>query len=206
MSLRNFIWMLVLIITGCQPKYLDKDDLVSYIQDEFNGFSTSSTGGGITFDMTYRPNDLIIYQTVGDDPDSSEYWTAKNQYLNFSYFVLSMHVKGKNALYAGSADLESFSDNLQTLSFEMASKLQLITSNQDTVGVVDYIFSRSYGKGPSTLMFVFDNRKILESQRFTLHLRDFGMHTGDQRFDFSTECILNSPRLKTYKAFEVINL
>ena len=198
----NYLVAIGLILSACSPQYVSEKELVEYINNEYNGLVKKKTANGMELTVTYRPTDLLVAQEVGSSVDTVLIRKAMNKYSEYAYFILSLTAEGKNALYGKSHDMSNFSDNLQTLSFRMADRVFLSNSDNDTIPVADYIFDRSFGMGSTTLMFVFNNEKLRDCNLFTLHLREFGMHTGDQRFPFHCRDIRKMPKLEQYKKFD----
>ncbi len=177
------------------PEFLDHRDLQSYLLDSKNGLIRINEVDSRKISVQYRPNDLIIDQELNGSFDAELAKDIKARYENYIYFILDLQVGEQNALYASGS---AFSERLNTLSFRMAEHVQLTTSNRDTIPVADYIFQRSFGlSNSSTLLFAFNNKDLMGSDHFTLHLNEFGMGTGRQRFKFETEDIKKTPKLKS---------
>lgn len=189
-------YFLVIAVSCNSPAYLSEQELLEYIRDQDNGLVKTKQAPPFNLTVQYRPNDLLVLQELGKDRDVMQIAKARVKYRDYAYFILSMDIEGKNALYGSSADMAMFSENLQNLSFRMADKVSLITSAQDTIEVADYIFDRTYGMGSTTLMFVFSKDKLKDAEWFTFNLKEFGMGTGDQRFRFKNNALFTTPRLK----------
>ena len=165
------------------------------MQDEENGLLKKRSVAPFNLSVLYRPTDLLVLQEVGNSRDTAELNRAHAKYGNYAYFILDIDLDGKNALYGGSQDMGDFSEKLQVLAFRMADRVNLITSEKDTIEVADYIFNRTYGMGSTTLMFVFSNEKLKDAEWFTFNLKDFGFGVGDQRFRFQMKDLSNVPKL-----------
>ncbi|MEO1054990.1 MAG: hypothetical protein AAFX87_30430 [Bacteroidota bacterium] len=194
------LWVsIVMTLTSCgTPEYLNEEELKAYVVDEDNHLTRFNESKGFRLQATYRPTDLLIAQELGSvqPVDSSELSRLKKKYQDYHYFVLSLSKENKEALYQSGGGFNQFSDLVQTLSFRMSEYVNLVTSEQDTIPVGDYIYPRTYGMGgATTLMFAFNKEKTKDMDWVQLNLEEFGMGIGPQQFRFETQYLENIPRI-----------
>ncbi|WP_185152543.1 hypothetical protein [Fulvivirga aurantia] len=175
---------------------MTESELQTYLTDEDNNLSKTKEYRGYKATVTYRPTDLLILQeNTSLEITDKQYQQLKEKYNKYYYFILSLSKDNKEALYS-SQDYGQFSDLVQTLSFRMGQYTNLTTSEQDTVEVADYVFSRTYGMGnASTLMFVFDKEDITDDAWVQFNLQEFGLGLGRQIFRFKVDNLNDIPKL-----------
>lgn len=203
---RPIVWLTFLLLgisTACStPEYLPKEALQVYLQDPDNGLTRKMRAGEVQMTVTYRPNDLLVQQEVGDAQDTSAIRKAFEKYEDHAYFTVQLAAGERDALYGGSADQAAFSEHLQTLSFRMGEYVQLTTSAQDTIPVADFYYSRNFGLSKSSdILFVFNNEKLKNSNSLSFHVKEFGFRTGNQSFPFKTKDLVQAPKLEAFKTY-----
>ena len=78
----------------------------------------------------------------------------------------------------------------------MDNYVQMTTSEQDTIPLIDFAYPRLYQYGGSTqVMLVFDREKLQEDEWVQLTLDDIGLGVGRQHFRFQMDDIRNVPPL-----------
>lgn len=198
LSTFHFPLFISLFMYSCTtPKELPEKQLSEYVLNESNGLYQKKQTNGMDISLYYKPTGLLVAQEADEKTKPEEIEQLKNKYGNYAYFILDIAAGGKNALYATSGSMGTFSENLQTLAFRMDQYVNLTTSANDTIPVADFIYPRMYGMSKSaTVMFVFNKEKIHDSKWVSFNLNEFGMLTGDQKFRFKTKDIKTVPRLK----------
>lgn len=194
----SWLLVLVLIVYSCgqTPTSLNVDELSKYVIDPDNGLIKEKKANAMDLSLYYKPTGLLIAQESTDILDKDQLERLQQKYDPYAYFILDISANERNALY-GSGDLESFSENLQTLAFRMNQYANLTTSSNDTIPVADFIYPRTFGMSKSaTVMLVFNNDKIAGTDWVSFNLIEFGMNTGDQQFRFNTADLLSVPSLK----------
>ncbi|GAA0189796.1 hypothetical protein GCM10009122_50560 [Fulvivirga kasyanovii] len=190
---------MLLFAVACKPEYLSEEELKSYVLDEDNNLSKSSSYKGFDIQVTYRPNDLIILQETGGETavDTAELKRLESKYSDYYYFILSISRDDKEALYQSGGGQGQFSELVQVLSFRMGQYVNLTTSERDTIPVGDYVYPRTYGMGgATTLMFAFSREKVKADEWLQFNLKEFGMGLGSQTFRFRREDLENVPQIK----------
>lgn len=194
---QSYLLLLMLLLFGCStPEYLSEDELTSYISDESNGLSASKERNGVMVKVNYRPKDFLIWQEVQGESDPEKVKKAMEKYEDHFYFIAQLSAGEKDALYGTSSDQVEFSEKLQTLSFRMNQFVNLTTSNQDTIPVADFYYSRMFGmSGSSDILFVFSEEKAKDTEWVSFNMKEFGFKTGVMRFRFDTRTIAQAPKL-----------
>ncbi len=168
-----------LALTACTPTYLPEQELQTYIRDS-------------------EPTDLLIAQELGGEVADSftQLTELRKKYQNYDYFILSLSKDDKEALYKADRGYDQFSELVQTLSFRMASYVNMTTAGKDTIEVADYVFPRTYGMGGATsLMFVFNKEETNGDEWVQFNLKEFGMGLGNKNFRFRREDLDNVPKI-----------
>ncbi|MGB0523978.1 MAG: hypothetical protein ACPGJS_13505 [Flammeovirgaceae bacterium] len=196
--MRTVLFVLVCLgMMACQPDSLNEQELNAYIQDESNGLIKKQTRKGIDVAVACRPTDLLVAQELRAKPNHTTDFidSLKQKYDQYAYFMLSLS-KGNQEVLRQTGDFSSFSNTLQTLSFDMASYVNITTSQQDTISVADFIYPRLYGASQNTsLLFVFRKDKINATEWVQFNLKEFGLGIGVTRFRFETSALQNIPQL-----------
>ena len=189
---------LFILIAGCQPGYLNYDEMQKYLADPKNGYIKSNEYNGFKFDLMFRPTELIIGQQIDlQNPNSSQVKELYNRYAGFYYFSLSISKDSDEALYRAPGGQQQFADLLNTLSFEMDQHVFMKNVENDTIYLTDYAFQRTFNMGgASSLLFVFEKEKLTDSKIIEFYIDEFGLGTGVQKFEFETNRLKSVPRLQ----------
>ena len=173
-------------------------ELQEYLADPKAGYVVEQSSGGINFQLTYRPTDLLVAQHLGDPPYKKEdidQWRA--HYGKQLYWVLSMEHKQQELLSSVPQNREQFGALSHLLSFEMGNWVRLVSSQQDTLALITYDYPRMYGMhGTTSLLFVFDKSVALEKNKsLSFELDDFLGWDQNLSFSFPTALITAQPQI-----------
>ncbi|AXG69191.1 hypothetical protein KORDIASMS9_01411 [Kordia sp. SMS9] len=188
---------IVVILSGCSNNTFDSQtELLAFIQDESNGFLQEKTVNGITFQLLYRPTDLLVHQELTNQ-DKSSIPALKNRYNQYLYFNLSMSRGTKELLSALPKNKNEFGQMVNDLAFGMDQKVNLFTKKKDTIEMVDFIYPRMYGmSNATTIMLVYPrNKEKLQGDYLHLTIEDFGTNTGEVKFKIPTDILKHEPKL-----------
>ncbi|WKN45337.1 hypothetical protein [Tunicatimonas pelagia] len=198
----NIPMKLVVIMVGCflygcySPTYLSEAELQRYVRDADHGLRQKKQANELQITLQYRPTDLLVAQELNGSTSSAKVDSLRQKYGQYAYFVLSLSADKQDALYR-SANYARFSEQLQTLAFRMGKYTQLVTSEEDTIPVSDFVFPRLYGYGSSTdVLFAFAREELAEDAWVQFDLQEFGMGTGSQKFRFRTEDWKKTPQIQ----------
>ncbi|UXX79787.1 hypothetical protein N7E81_01525 [Reichenbachiella carrageenanivorans] len=193
--MRRYLIGLTLLMACNAPTHLSEKEMGQFILNPDNGLIKKKEVNGLDLQVYYKPTGMLVAQELDGKNDSIAYSKYYEKYDSYAYFILDLSSNEKNALYQ-SGSYERFSENLQTLAFRMDQFTNLTTSASDTIPVADFIYPRMYGMSNSaTVMFVFNNEKLLQSDWVSFNLSEFGMGSGNQQFRFEIEDIQNVPKL-----------
>ena len=154
---------------------------------------------GVDFSLMYRPTDLLVKQEIGNSSmplDSIN--MLRDKYKHYIYFNLSMSKNGQELLSAVPKNRNEFGSMVNQLVFGMHEKIHLLTQQNDTIELVDYVYPRMYGMSKTTsMMFVYPREKQkLDTKKLQFTIEDLGLQTGEVKFTIDTDKIINEPNLK----------
>jgi hypothetical protein len=185
-------------IIGCKSSHVGKEDLLKYVQDKEHGLVHKITSNGIGMRVSYHPKELLVLQELrgNNKLNEKQLEAARKKYSGQEYFMMGLSRNDKEVIRElGSFD--RYSDMLQVLSFQMADKITLVSENKDTIPIKDYVFQQTYGmSSENTLLFVFDASKLNKASTWTMHVNEFGLGTGNQKFVFRRHDVERMPALK----------
>lgn len=182
------------IAFACQAK-LSESELKAYIKNPENGLLQQKEIGNVNYQITYKPTTLMINQDLRGEKTTEQLLDSlKKKYSNYYYFMLNVQVNNQEILNNKANDVGEFGQAVYQLSFNMNENTFLVTNQNDTLELVDYIYPRMYGMSPQTsMLFVFEKGK--NDKTLTLYLNEFGLNTGDTKYKFLVENINKIPTL-----------
>ena len=178
---------------------MDEKSLSAYIADPDHGLIQEKMANGVSFKVIYRPQDFLVKQEMDAGLARTDMAIARlhEQYNKQIYFLLSISKNNQEVLNSLAGDRESFSEMINRLAFGMGENVTLVTSESDTLEVVDAIYPRMYGMSNSTdILLAFKNKEIKKAEYLKLTLKDLGLNTGNIDFKFNTKDIKRTPKLK----------
>jgi len=188
----------VVLLIACTKSPLSKDEMIEYIMKEANGLNKIHENNGYKIRLTYRPNDMIVLQDIRSEEKITKeiLEKAKKNYSNYAYFILELSYQDQEIINKGLSNPNVYGNMIEQLAFGMHDLASIVTSTKDTVPLADCIFIRMFGMtGSNTLMLVFNNEKINQSESFDLILKDNGFGYGYNKFNFLTKDINKVPEL-----------
>lgn len=192
-------------ISCSSPSTLSEQDLYAYIKDEANGLSKQRTANGVTMQVSYRPDDFMLWQELEGEQDSAQIAKVFDRYSHYLYFTMRLSAGNKDALYGTSVNQADFNEKLQTLSFRMGQYVSLVTSNKDTIPVADSHYSRLFGMSKSNdILFVFNEEKVADAEWVAFRTQEFGFRTGTQTLRFQVADIEATPLLEELEDFRAL--
>ena len=191
LSILALCWV-TLALSSCRPTSLPEEKLRAYLVNPANGLYKQCQVADLAINVFYQPADLLGIEPADPTDDNSTLPIKPN---SLQYFILSISRDGHEALDPARG-FSSFSNLLQTMAFRPHEYLKLITVTGDTLLPSSSGLERTYGMGTSTrLLVAFPQSK--QPQDITLCLTEFGLHTGNLRFDFKRRDLMALPRLST---------
>ncbi|NRB84741.1 MAG: hypothetical protein HRU49_13385 [Winogradskyella sp.] len=196
---------ILLIIVGCfslssckQNIFKDKDQLITYLQNNENTYIQHKTINGVDFSLMYKPTDLMVSQELGDSASAKEILELRDKYSKYMYFNLSMSKNHQELLSTIPNNRSEFGAMVNQLAFGMNGKVHVFTQHNDTIEMIDFIYPRMYGMSRSTsMMFVYPrDEKTLDDKYLNFSIEDLGLGTGEVKFKIESKKIKDEPQLK----------
>ena len=191
--------MISLFFFSCSSNSFDtKEALLTYIQDEDNGYLQNKRVNGYDFSLLLKPTDLLVHQELSENYKEEDIKRLRNKYAKNMYFTLSMSRDNKELLSTTPKSRQEFGAMVNQLAFGMDKKVHLFTQKKDTLELLDYVYPRMYGMSKATTMlFVYKKEeKDLKNEYLNLTIEDLGTYTGEVKFKIPTKKIKSEPKLK----------
>jgi hypothetical protein len=190
----------MLLLTGMSSfflaqKVLNEKDLSQYISVADNGLIKEKNIGDVKLKVLYKPSDLLVAQELRTNAEEN-IEALKKKYQSYYYFILSISKQDSELERYYVRNGGDFSNKVEQLSFGMGQFLKIITSENDTLSMVDYVYPRMYGATrASSFILIFNNEKIRKSSWFDLYFKYPDLEVGKQKFRFITSDIERCPQL-----------
>jgi hypothetical protein len=180
------------LIASC-TKHVTEEEMAAYISNPENGLLVEKNIQGIDISMLYKPSCLVGRNNSERDKKDKQ----ETDFSRFSYFVLSVSLKGEEVINNYVNDRVIFGNMVNELSFGLKDKTILITSEYDTLYPIDMHYTRFYGmKKSSDVVYVYDCNNLEKFDWIKIVVEEFGLRTGRISFKFNGEDIKNIPKLK----------
>lgn len=199
MRIKKIVFILIAsCLYGCRPDSLPEGQLRTFVLNDDNGLHKKVTVNDVTIEVTYMPGDLLVAQEMEGRVELSRLDSLRRKYDQQLYFLLTLSKDGKEALHSLDPGGASYSELLNTLSFQMSQYVYITTSsNTEPVAAIDFILNRSYGRASGTeLLFAFPAKNNLPSDWMQINIEEFGLNLGKQQLRFSTDDIIDCPRVE----------
>lgn len=192
-------WLLLMSIflyPGCtQPELKSVEEMTAFLEKPANHLIQKKVANDIEITLTFMPTDLLIYTDIGGQPaDHKRIWHLQQKYQGQYYFKMSLSRNNKDVLeYLGSDQYERL---LNTFRYSMRDFVQIATSDNQLIPVNEFSMIRSVNAGRQTeLLFWFAKHQSRANASISIHLREFGLGTGDQEFQFDLKDMDHVPKL-----------
>ncbi|MGB0870926.1 MAG: hypothetical protein ACPGSD_15135 [Flavobacteriales bacterium] len=198
-KLNYILSFLLFCFVSCTPDSLTEKKLYAFIKDTDNGLFQEIKEDPFTVSLMYKPSALVAKQEIEVDMTPKEKEDVYKRYEKYMYFVLNYSYKGQELLNAFGGNRPKFAELVQTLSFGMKEKINVITDQKKKVPLMDFIHSRHYGMGSgSMVLLVFKKNEILSqtNKDFIIKLKDIGVGLGNQSFKYDKNEIIQCPTIK----------
>ena len=170
-----------------------------YLTDPAHGLTHTVEAGETTVTCAYHPTDLLVSRDLAGLPDAPIIArdSLARAYAGKTYCTLTLTRKGAEIENAFIADRTAYQQVINYLSTGLASDVFLVTSPHDSVPAFTSLYARGFGTtGHSTILLVFDTRRLAPQQGFLLTLRGQRLGFGTLRFPFAAHDLLALPPLK----------
>ena len=183
------------MIISCGERRLSLTELKAYATEPAHGLIQRSERDGITFELIYRPKELIVQQNV-ESINDPQWDSVASQLKSFDYFVMRIS-KDKREIEASFAgDPSSYTKVTNYLNGTIGGDLSLVVDNE-TIKTSEVLFSPTYGMaGASSILVVFNSELADRDSDFTVVLNDTQFGTGRHEFDFEAQAIHSIPRIR----------
>jgi hypothetical protein len=182
---------LILFTYGCKPKPADEASLLVFVKDVDNGLTQSVEYNDFKIEAAYKPSDLIVKHQM-EKGTAREIDSLRKAYSPYLYFTITIEKEGKDLETGFAMDLSSFAEKISYLSSSFSENVVLATDSK-TYSVADYLYTRSYGTGPSKFLVIFE--KPTENN-FSLVVEGHKLGFGKLKFPFTQSDINKTPPLK----------
>jgi hypothetical protein len=193
MKINDWLFILWICLAGCsfsgnKKKITKQADILAFTSDSVNGLKKNEQVGAIKIGLTYKPWQLLVsrQKNAGNKRDSSKTAYFKNKL----FFVLSLSANHKEVLRQ--LKFSDYSEMVQVLAFRMSQFIKAIPDEGKEVEPLECIFQQTYGMGTENeILIVFERQKLIKSDAFNIYIKEFGLNTGDLKFEFKTNDINN---------------
>lgn len=195
------------VLPGCEKKvFNDIEAFQSYVTRSESPFQIKEQKGDVQFTLQYLPTELVMktgYKELENAKDRKnkagdqgtpvkqlveDLETQRSHFSKNLYFKLTIGFSDQNRdlVYSKGG---SYSDWLQKLLFSMDEYLEMETTELEEVTLLHYRMERTYGMTSSrTFLLVFpkafNDKKVLDAEKITIKLEEFGLGTGPIHFSF----------------------
>lgn len=197
--LKSSAFLIMLFFCSCHKDFETREAIIAHILEEENGYRFTKNINGVTFTLQYRPTDLLVEQEIKDS-NAAAVEDIRESYSKFLYFNLSFSKNGNEILNGMAGNRDEFGQLINQLAFGMDDNIHLVTSAKDTIKMIDYNFSRTYGLSDSNSLIIVYPRteEVLNKEYFNIIIQDLGLSTGDVAFKVKTKPLKNEPSLNIY--------
>jgi hypothetical protein len=187
------IILLFFAMACSKVKPVSERELNEYVLDEKNGLIQTVEENGLKITMTYRPSEFIAKQQIIKNT-RLEYDSLNEYFSSYLYFLMEITYNNKDLETSFALKPSNFASNISYLSDKMGEDIKLV-SETETLPIVDYVYARSYGVGPSQFLLAFEKPK---SNQFQVEMKTYAIGIGNHSFSFNKKDLENRPHLKLY--------
>lgn len=183
--------LILIFLQGCGSSEASEGELRNYLQDPDNGLIKTAEDGSFKIEALYRPTDFILKQQM-EKGSAQEIDSLRKAYGNYVYFLLSITKNDKDLETYFAYDLSSFANKISYLSDGFSASIRLEGEGRERA-IADYVYTRSYGNGPSRFLLVFEKPTAKD---FDLIIEGYELGFGKVRLSFNLHDINKTPNLK----------
>ncbi len=185
-----------LLLAGC-GRPLPPAAYRAYLADPAHGLTHTVEANGATVTCTYRPLDLLVLQDLAGGAPPAARDSLARAYAGKTYCTLTLARNGGEIENVFVTDPAAYQQALAYLNTGLAADAFLATTPRDSVPAVSSLYVRGFGTtGRSTVLLVFDTRRLAPAQGFHLTLRGQALGLGTLRFAFATADLAALPALQ----------
>lgn len=171
----------------------------AYLADPAHGLTHTREVNGATVSCAYRPTPLLVLQDLAQLPTATpaQRDSLARAYAGKTYCALSLARNGGEIENALVNDPAAYQQMLAYLNTGIAADAYLATTPQDSVPALASMYLRQYGStGKSTILLVFDTRKLKPDQGFHLTVQAQRLGLGTLCFPFTARSLAALPALR----------
>lgn len=186
------IWLSIsaIVLPSCRAPITDRNELVSYINDEANGLKQSRHLSDLNIAMTYMPWQMFKAGSSASVTKKSEMLQLQNKL----FFVLNLSAHGKE--YLRQLPYDKYSEMVQVLSFRMNGFTELIPDDGKPIEPQSVLYQQTYGLSKAdNILITFDQGNLLQQKEITIRIGEFGLNTGNLNFKFNINDINKIPKI-----------
>lgn len=187
-----------LLLAGC-GRPLPPAAYRAYLADPAHGLSHTVAANGATATCTYRPLDLLVLQDLagGAPATPAVRDSLARAYAGKTYCTLTFSRNGGEIENQFVTDPAAYQQVLAYLNTGLAADAFLATMPRDSVPAASSLYVRGFGTtGRSTVLLVFDTRRLAPAQGFRLTLHGQRLGLGTLRFAFTAADLAALPPLQ----------
>ena len=185
--------LLAFVFFSCTSvTFENKEELTSYVFDKENGLKKRWQSNGMSIEVVYKPQSLLICQDIHSNTSEDDIKKLKDNYNDKLYFSLSISKNDR--------DIESYFPGDESLINKLNSGLyesiNVIGSSGARYNLVDYIYTRLYSTySGSSFMLIFNREELLREYSFRIVINDKYLNIDAAEFSFYTKNLLEVPKL-----------
>lgn len=175
-------------------KFSEPEKLVSFIDDNVNGFVKSKKLGEITYMSVLKPTDYLLAKKRISDSNPSY---KKSDFEDLQYFDLRINIENIKTEFIkyNLPSVESYQQRVNYCAFNMQEDIKLIDGS-DTLNCVLFHFERAFdvtSYGHFILGFENKKKKFIEAK--TLCFNDKLFNNGIIKFTYAPSFLAKEPIL-----------
>jgi hypothetical protein len=184
-----------LVHSSCsEKKEVTLDELKGYAVNPANGLIQILDNGNYSFELVYRPKELLIAQEAGTN-DVSRWDSIASELSRYDYFVLRISRNHREAEAELAADPASYMRLINYLNGGIAGDISMSVDGE-TLNVSDALFTPGYGSSnSSSILLVFDSHLTARESDSKIVFNDTQFDPGRHEFNFRFSSVQAVPTL-----------
>lgn len=182
-----FIVFCLAVLGGCQTNEMSSAELKNYINNPDNGLIQTIGNDELEFKLSFKPTALLAHRECCSRKKGGmeAFQGAQIHFEKHTYFSFSLSAGKTEIETYGVGDKSGFGNRIKALSFEMGDHFFAIDSENDTIMLSDYSYSRTYGSAQATnFLIAFEKLSLDGDKPVKIFFQDYIFHTGLKEFTF----------------------
>lgn len=187
-----------MLLTGCFQKSLTPKDYFNWAKTEESGLTQTKSGNGVSFNLQYRPVDLLIANEIKNGITKElDYEKRRGELGTLGYFLLKIESGEQDLLMHDATDEQEYVKRVNYYSLDFEQDI-IAVAGTDTIPCVLYQFENAYGITPYVNISLAFPGEFMEANReknveILIYDRVFG--NGLLRFNYNENTFQNVPEL-----------